>query len=172
MLDAGSPILGFVCASGFLKGSTTQQKDHWTRFAHWVSSYYSHGDLSTRNVDNLEFEVPNINKESIAASLPPEELSALTDHEAASRSEIYFFKSQNVLFNQTHKVLCDPETRLLWPKLDFWLLYCDSSPGLAIHSAWEIEKLVKANESLPVQVLAVEDAHHLVSGIVDMYRLY
>ena len=162
MLECPSSAFGILCPDGLLE--TLRQEDRWPPFVHQTSCYYMHGDLSTRNVAHLEFEHPDLNRRSVAASLSPQEISSLTDTEAADRSDIFCLAYQTVLFNQMYKALFDPEIRSLWPKLDMWLLYCDSSAGTMTYAAWEIEKLMKTNSSYPVQILTLEAAHHLVSN--------
>jgi hypothetical protein len=142
-----------------------------TRFAHWVSSYFAHGDLSTRDVRILQFKDPNEDKKSISATLSLEKLNSLVDYNAPARSDFLFRAFDTQLFSQTCKVLFDPETRSQWPNLVIWVLYCDSSPGLVVSAAWELEKLAAKNNE-PVQILPINDAHHLVRGVKYIKYLY
>ena len=161
-LDSPSSAFGILSPDG--QKQTLLQEDRWPQFVHLTSSYYMHGDLSTRNVANLEFKHPDLNRKSVVASLSPQEISFLTDTEVADRSDIFFLAYRTVLFNQMRKALFNSEIQSLWPKLDMWLLYCDSSAGSMTYAAWEIEKITKTNSSYPVQILTIEDAHHLVSN--------
>ena len=165
MVDPPSQALGISGASAPPVDRKRPQQEVLSEAAQWLSSYFIHGDLSTRDVRNIEFMTPDLSKQSVIGTLPPEELSTLTDYEAVARSDTLLFMSPTVLFNQMYKALFDPETRSLWPKLDFWLLYCDSSAGMMVHAAWEIEKLAQINKDQPVQILTIEDAHHIVSEL-------
>jgi hypothetical protein len=139
------------------------QRESFTEFAIWVSSYFTHGDLSTRNVDNLEFKMPDSTKLSMAASLSLDKRNSLVDKSAAVRSDVTFLTAlESPLFKQTNKALFDPETRAHWPNLGIWVVSCDSSPGTTIHAAWELEKLAALNKDMHLQFLMINDAHHIV----------
>ncbi|KAF8508156.1 hypothetical protein JB92DRAFT_3145111 [Gautieria morchelliformis] len=162
LFDPPMVALGIPAAESYpLSDMTLSAEERLLEFVPWVSSYFAHGDLSTRNVDNLEYKVPNPDKKSVSASLSPEERNSLVDTNAAARSDFVFLAFNTQLSNQVRKVLFDPETRSQWPNLDIWLLYCDSSPGLIIYAAWELEKLAKESDQ-PMRISTITDAHHLV----------
>lgn len=145
---------------------TIPKAERLPKFAHWVSSYFKHGDLLTHNVDNLEYKFPDQTRNSVVSTLAPEELNSMVDYEAPWLADTSLLtKFETPLFDQMCKALFDPVTRSLWPNLGIWVLYCNSSPGVTIHAAWGVEKLAKENKDQPVQFLPIEGAHHLVRNL-------
>jgi hypothetical protein len=142
------------------------QEERFPTFGIWISSYFANGDLSTRNRDNLEFKTPDSSKPSVSASLSLVKRTSLVDENAASRSDMILFHPalRSPLFKQTNKALFDPETRAHLPNLGIWVVSCDSSPGINVQSAWELEKLaaLPVNKDTHLQFLMMDDAHHLV----------
>jgi len=131
-------------------------------FAQWISSYFTHGDLSTRNLDHLSYKSPDPSRKASIANMDPAEFGSIVDMAPVTRSEPFLITKFAALFSQqTSKALFDPVTRAYWTGTDIWLLYGDSSPWNVIYPAWEFEKRAKA-DGQPVKFHVMKDAHHFV----------
>ncbi|KAF8589583.1 hypothetical protein K439DRAFT_1521297 [Ramaria rubella] len=126
-------------------------------FAHWASGYFSHGQLSERNLDSLAYRDSDPSRKPTVARMSHEELVSVIDYAPGPRSELYFnTRFEDTLFQQTSKVLFDFSTTSLWPRMTIWMVYGDSSAWMVVYSAWEIEKLTKDHGERMVKLLPVE----------------
>ena len=147
------------------------QEQSGTRFAYWVSSYFSHGDLSSHDLENLTYKTPDPSRPASITNMTPAEFESMVDILPASRSELFLLTKFDPLFvQQTSKALFDPVTRALWSRLEVWMLYGDSAPWNVIYPAWEVEARAKAGNQ-PVKFRVLKDAHHFVRLFLLLFLL-
>lgn len=144
-----------------------------TKLARWVTSYFAHGDLSTRDVANLEFHAIDPKRKSEISALREEELQRLVAFDPLLRSDRPLATlPEHLLYHQTFTALFEAKNRESWPIMKIWLFCCDSSVGIAVHGTFEIEKLAKANDRQPIPVLFLDNAHHAVRNLLASHYFY
>jgi hypothetical protein len=170
-IDPPAIGIGIPCVPGRYSpfvDQTIPPDDRMIGFARWVTRYFKHGELSTQNGANIEYVAPDLARKSDISSLPPDEFHSLLDLGPSWRSDLPLVTlDAPILFKKTFNALFDPSTRSLWPNLKVWLLYCDSSAGVTVHAALELQKLAKENNEQPIHVQGMEDAHHAVGAFLS-----
>lgn len=71
-----SHALGIPLAEGYLplNDEDIPPEERIPAFAKWVSGYYTHGDLSTHDLDQLNYRNPDPSKKTSIENMTPEEL--------------------------------------------------------------------------------------------------
>jgi hypothetical protein len=137
-------------------------------FAKWVSSYYKHGDLSSRDFSQLNQREVDTSKKPTTDTIPLEELLTITDSGPAAKSEKFIVDSLQLstFMNQMTKALFDPQIRKDWGGHPVWFVYCEASPWNAHYGAWKLEEKDKASE---IKFKLVPGANHFVCQFFLVY---
>ncbi|KAF7376910.1 AB hydrolase-1 domain-containing protein [Mycena sanguinolenta] len=135
-------------------------------FAKWVSSYFIHGDLSTRNTNNLTYNNTNPDKPPTIGTLKPEEFLAMTDFAPAERYDniVCLPPFAGLVSKQTNKALFDPTTREAWSRARFWNVYGTAEPWNIIYAAWALEAQSRAadNPKLALNFKVIPRSNHFL----------
>lgn len=136
-------------------------------FRYWVSGYYEHAGLPSRDGRRLNFakrgERPSVD------NMTPEEYTKNFDGIAASRCEFpMYFPMQPVLKEQAEKALFDEETvsRVL-PRVKVVLQTCTSANWYCAYGFIETERrykeyVAKGVKVRPIQFQEIEGANHFI----------
>ncbi|KAJ7235286.1 Alpha/Beta hydrolase protein [Mycena haematopus] len=169
MLQAPSLALGLPIPSGWLIPHTDPKVDPAARgpaFAKWVSSHFIHGDLSTRNMDNLTYNNIDPNKPSTIETLKPEEFFAMTDFSPADKydSLLGFPPFEGLVFKQTNKALFDSTVRGAWSAAQFWTVYGSAENWSVIYGSWFLEDKSHAmnDPKLAINFRLIEGCNHFL----------
>ena len=138
------------------------EKDRAAFFLKWVSSYYKHGDLSSRDFSQLKQLEGDASRKPTAETISPEELITIIDFGPAAKFEMVFIESQSLLpiyLKQMTEALFDPHIREAWGGHLVSFVYCEDSIWNAHYAAWNIEKEVKASE---IKFKSIPAANHFV----------
>ncbi|KAJ7166068.1 Alpha/Beta hydrolase protein [Mycena filopes] len=149
LLQAPSLALGIPSPAGFFIPHTDPAIAPEARgpaFAKWVSSFFVHGDLSARTLDQLTYSNTDPRKRPTIESLRPEELFGMADFAPGDKydSIVGLPPFAALVRKQTEKALFDPRVRRLWKGARFWSVYGDAEPWNIIHAAWVLEDGVRA----------------------------
>lgn len=143
-------------------------EDRVTTFGTWVASYFKHGDLSTRDIGQLNFRDPDRSKKPSTENMG-EELSSVVDFTVASRSEIFFSAAREALevnARQADKAIFDLTIREAWCNLNrpFTILYCNAGIWSIIYPTWALQdKVESARTAKPLLHFEVfEGVNHFV----------
>jgi len=148
---------------GPLHDGTIPPAERGAAFVKWVSSYFTHGDLSTRDPDILNYRNPSSSREPSVSNMSPEEFNSMVDFAPGERSDSFLSSSfYDDFAQQTQKALFDPTTRALWPNLDVWHVHGDAPSWNPIYAAWEIERQAKAFGEQTVKFSVIKGANHFV----------
>ena len=131
-------------------------------FAKWVSSYYKHGDLSSRDFSKLNQREADSSKKPTTDTIPLEELFTLTDFGPAAKYETFIIDSQQFsshFMKRTTKALFDPQIREDWGEHPVWFVYCEASFWQAVYAPWCLEKEDKTSE---INFKPIPGANHFV----------
>lgn len=139
-LGTPPPVNGYIP----LFDDTIPPADRGPTFVEWGSSYYVHGDVSTRNAAVLNARTLVPGSRSTVSSMSHEELMSVIDMAPADRSELFFLSNPDLLTEQMHQAISEVETRALWPNAEVCCVYGDHEPWNVFYGAWEIEKSAKS----------------------------
>ena len=131
-------------------------------FAKWVSSYFKHGDLSSRDFSQLTGE-SDTSKKPTTDTIPLEEFLTIIDFGPSAKCETFIINSKHflsALAKQTTKALFDPDIREDWGGHPVWFVYCEASVWNVHYGVWNLEKQEKASE---INFKSVPGANHFVS---------
>ena len=135
-------------------------------FAKWVSSYFKHGDLSSRDFSQLEQLEGDPSKKPTTDTIPLEELLTITDFGPLAKCETVLIESEHLLsiyVKQTMKALFDPQIRKDWGEHPVWFVYCEATIWNVHYTAWKLEEKVKSSE---VNFKVIPDANHFVRSFL------
>ena len=131
-------------------------------FAKWVSSYYKHGDLSSRDFSQLNQHESDTSKKPTTDTIPLEELLTIADSRPGAKCETFLVESKDFLslyIKQTTKALFGPQIREDWGEHPVWFVYFEASFWLAIYAAWNLKEEDKTSE---INFKSIPDANHFV----------
>ncbi|KAJ7499883.1 Alpha/Beta hydrolase protein [Mycena latifolia] len=135
-------------------------------FAKWVSSYFVHGDLSTRSLEHLTYNNTDPLRVSTIERLKPEELCAIADF---APGEIYdnivgLSPFEVPVFKQTNKALFDVTVRGVWGGTKFWTVYGSAEPWNIIYAAWFLEDQCRAADApeLAIHFKVIDGSNHFL----------
>ncbi len=116
-------------------------------FGKWVSSYFDHPNVDSRELAGLEQHMPTAShRPSTTETLVPHELFSVIDPYAASRCEPQFNDviDPNTMRVQTYRSLFDTElAKRFLPKLEIKFVYCRETLWSVYWAAWELENDIK-----------------------------
>jgi hypothetical protein len=133
-------------------------------FIKWVSSYFKHGDLSSRDFSQLKLRAGEgeTSKKPTTDTIPLDELLNITDIGPGAKCEVFLIDSGqffSAFIKQTTKALFDPQIRKNWGGHPVWFVYCEASFWNVHYAVWNLEKNDKASE---INFKSVPGANHFV----------
>ncbi|THU97254.1 alpha/beta-hydrolase [Dendrothele bispora CBS 962.96] len=135
-------------------------------FGKWVTYYFVHGDLSQRDLTQLNFRTNDPKRKRTFEDLPFPELLQVIDMTPGPKcdtpvSESAFAKVDWAIMN---KALLNPETRAAWPNMKVWALVGDASPWSIHKAVWVLEDESKKIQSPEPSINSkmIKDANHFV----------
>ena len=163
-IDPPSQGLGFpIPPSGvYFPLKDVPKEARASAFAKWVSSYYIHGDLNSRDFSQLNQHEGDPSKKPTTDTIPLEELLTITDSGPGVKCETFLIESGHFLsiyIKQTMKALFDPQIREDWGEHPVWFVYGEASLWDVHYTAWNLEEKVKASE---INFKLVSGANHFV----------
>ncbi|KAI1787182.1 hypothetical protein LXA43DRAFT_1030311 [Ganoderma leucocontextum] len=109
-------------------------------FVQWITAYFQHGDLSTRNVDVLEFIQPSIAHVPSVFTMTQAQLDGMTDVAAADTGDTFIVGySQAALLPIYKKAFYDETVRAAFPLMKALEFAGDITANFGIVALWQIE---------------------------------
>ena len=162
-IDAPTQAIGYpIPSSVYLHLKDIPEEARGFAFAKWVSSYYKHGDLSSRDFSQLNQREGDPSKKPTTDTIPLEELLTMIDFGPSANCETTLIDSQQFLsiyIKQTTKALFDPQIREEWGEHPVWCVYCEASIWNVHYTAWKLEEKVEASE---INFKVIPGANHFV----------
>ena len=165
-IDIPSHALGFPIPSGGynpLMDQDIPKESRGPAFSKWVSGYYKHGDLSSRDFSQLNQNEFDTSKKPTTDTIPLEELLTITYSGPGVKCETFLGESEeflSVFMKQTTKAFFDPQIREDWGEHPVWFVYCEASTWNVHYAAWNLEKDDKTSE---IDFKLIPGANHFVS---------
>jgi pimeloyl-ACP methyl ester carboxylesterase len=162
VFDAPNVILGYKTPDNVIQMKDIPEEERAAFFPKFVSSYYKHGDLSSREFSQLEQVVGDASRKPTTETMTPEELQSIMDFGPAAQCEIVFIGSPSFLslnHKQAAKAFFDPQIREAWGGQLVSCVYCENSLWNPLYGAWNLEKEAKASE---INFKLVPNANHFL----------
>ncbi len=120
--------------------TTLPEEQRTPAFVVWITSYFKHGDLSTRNTDVLEYWIPARFRVPTIFNLSDDEYARAVCIPPGEKSEMLFMFFCEPAIQQTYNKACyDKSIRDLFPGLDIWVLSGDVTSPHGLPAFWSME---------------------------------
>ena len=132
-------------------------------FSHWITSYFTHGDLSTRDPKAISYVVPTPSRAPTIYSMSDAELARALYEPSAFGSDLAFMLFSGPQIAATyHKAVFDKAARALVPRMRVVVFSGDQTASFSIPSQWAVEDDDKAAGGGFVAVKWIPGFNHLV----------
>ncbi|KAM5543809.1 hypothetical protein V8D89_002426 [Ganoderma adspersum] len=131
-------------------------------FSHWISSYFAHGDLSTRDPAAISYVVPSIARAPTIYGMSDAELARTVYEPSALGSDMTFMISSAPQIAAAYrKAMFDRGLRALVPRMRAVVFSGDATASFSIPSQWAVEDDDKAAGGGFVAVKWIPGFNHL-----------
>lgn len=110
-------------------------------FGEWVSGYYTHRSLTSRNYDDLELLKPDTVPAPTTTQMTLEEIIGMTSSLGAESDMRVQEIDPWILAEQTRRALFDEGVAKAWPRVEVEHILCDRSAWVMIDGLWWLETL-------------------------------
>jgi hypothetical protein len=133
-------------------------------FTQWVTAYFNHGDLSSRNPDVCSHVVPATSPRPTIYNLTEEQIARTTNNPATGLDlpQMLFFAPH--LAGTFRKACFDKQIKQILPHMKISDFCCEQTGGYAQPGLWLIEDEDKEHGGGYVKTKFVPKANHFVSG--------
>jgi hypothetical protein len=128
-------------------------------FAQWVSGYFQHGDLTTRD-SNVISVVPSTSRLPSIWTFTTEEKEDMIEAGPSQELAVAFSTEQQA--NMIHRQVCFEVNELL-PKMKHVFVTGDATVAEVIQSWWCMEEECQQHGAENIQFVVVPGANHFVS---------
>ncbi|THH19421.1 hypothetical protein EW146_g1768 [Bondarzewia mesenterica] len=132
-------------------------------FTLWITSYFQHGDLSTRDTNVLEYVLPATFRMPSIWNMSSVEIADIIDEGPNSTVETPFalnFMTQALaVYN---KATFDKSTRALLPHLKVWEISGDATASFSLAALWSMQDDDKAHGGNNINYKIVPGANHFM----------
>ncbi|KAI0666401.1 hypothetical protein C8Q78DRAFT_984281 [Trametes maxima] len=132
-------------------------------FTQWITSYFKHGDLSTRDLDTLSYVVPATFRAPSIYGIPDADLARIVYDPPGSGSDMLFMVFSAAQINAAYKkAVFDKGVRTLLPKLKVFAFTGDVTCPFSIPAFWALQDDDKAHGGGFIETKIVEGINHFV----------
>ncbi|TFK82036.1 hypothetical protein K466DRAFT_501047 [Polyporus arcularius HHB13444] len=105
----------------------------------WLTSYFRHGDLSTRSLEVLEYVVPATFRPPSIFTMSDAEVSQIVSYDLVGPDATWHMASRTQLRKSYERACFDPSVRARVPHMKAWIVVGDDTLAFAIGAAWAVE---------------------------------
>ncbi|TFY61620.1 hypothetical protein EVJ58_g4398 [Rhodofomes roseus] len=138
---------------------------HTPFWAQWITSYFDHGDPSSRDPEVLSYIVPSFSRRPTIYDMTAEELEQMLDQSVAEMPGMFCSTAQALV--NTRKACFDNTNRALLPHMKVSHIVGSCSASFAIPGRWSLEDDDQANGGGRINFVMISGVNHFVSSIVD-----
>ncbi|GJJ16022.1 hypothetical protein Clacol_010301 [Clathrus columnatus] len=132
-------------------------------FGQWVTSYFKHGDLNSRDLNVLSYVLPSTHRVPTIFNISaPEQKSTIFDGVEGSYEGIYTFRFGNQLNKVYRKALFDTSTRDLFPHLKTSFLAGTETASFGIAGLWSIQQDCEKSKNASIKLKLAPECNHFV----------
>lgn len=141
-------------------------------FNEWVSGYYTHKSVTSRNLEDLQrvrLDGDSPTRTGTIASMTPQEIQETTYAAAVLNSEVAGRAAHPTIHaERIRRALFDDDLAKLWPRAGVDVVWCENSTWVVVDAMWEFQKArEKADEQgvkgRPLRIIMMPGANHFVS---------
>ncbi|TFK82032.1 hypothetical protein K466DRAFT_315818 [Polyporus arcularius HHB13444] len=120
--------------------TTLPEDQRSAAFVVWVTSYFKHGDLSTRDTDVISYWIPARSRAPSIFNFTDDEYARAVYMPPGDKSEMLFMFFSEPAIQQTYNKACfDRSIRALFPGMKIWVLSGDVTSPHGIPAFWSME---------------------------------
>ncbi|KAI0368496.1 hypothetical protein BV20DRAFT_969126 [Pilatotrama ljubarskyi] len=129
----------------------------------WITSYFKHGDLSTRDLNALTYVVPATFRAPSIFSMTDEQISKIIYEPAASGSEMLFMVFCAAQISANYKKACfDRSVRRSLPKMKVAAFTGDATLWCSLPAYWVMEEDDKTHGGGLINLKMIHGINHFV----------
>ncbi|KAF7424175.1 hypothetical protein PC9H_009478 [Pleurotus ostreatus] len=130
-------------------------------FVAWITSYFQHGDLSTRNLDVIEYVVPAFSHTPSIWNMTLSDISEMVDEPGLNvdMGLLGFIATNGASYKSA---TFDKSIKSRFTHLQFWLLIGDLTSSFGLAALWSIQDDDKANGGDNVHYKVISGANHFM----------
>lgn len=140
------------------------EADRLPAFGQWCTSYFDHGDLTKRDLNDLSWVVASTSRVPTIYNIPPAQLKEMERYGSDAISDLPFLFHFATQLKATYsKVFYDLETLEAFPKMNLTFLAGDKSGAFGIAGLWALQDdAEKAKGERAVNFKIIPGANHFV----------
>lgn len=132
-------------------------------FSQWVSSYFDHDDLSTRDLDAISYFLPSTTRTPTIFNMSPTDIREIVDERiSATVEDPVMFLCMAQAHENYLKACFDPSTRARLPKMKVWNLTGDKTVSFPIVSYFLMQEDNTSRGGRYVNFKLIHGVNHLV----------
>ncbi|KAF8067712.1 hypothetical protein FPV67DRAFT_1669601 [Lyophyllum atratum] len=136
-------------------------------FGRWVASYWKHGDLSKRDVNELVQHDPDPSRKPTTDGIPLDQLLNIADFGPGDKCDTILVEPvfAPITSDLTQRALFDETCRSQWPNVKtIWVMYGDANAWNIFTSVWFLEDKTESSAagSPVLRFKALEGAAHFM----------
>jgi len=135
-------------------------EQHTPFWAQWITSYFDHGDFSSRDPSALSHIVPSFTCRPTIYDMTVDEQEQILD-QSVSEMPGMFCSAAQALAN-TRKACFDPTIRALLPNMKIWHIAGTRSASFAFPGRWNLEDDDKANGGALLNFMLIPGMNHFM----------
>ena len=139
------------------------REERFQKITLWVSSYFKHGDISTRNPDVLSREPSTIHPPTLTNMTADEQKEMMCVGNESDYDRPYMASFQQQFAYAYREAFLGDAVRTLFPGFKATFLAGELSPLFGIYAYWMLEDDIKEAEK-PFGLVLVPDSNHFVSS--------
>ncbi|KAJ3825474.1 Alpha/Beta hydrolase protein [Lentinula raphanica] len=146
-----------------LRETSIPEELRFQAFAHWITSYFEHGDFSKRDLDSLEYVLASPLRPPSIYNMTKAETDEMLQLDQAATSDLPFlFNLANPLKAAFRKVCFDPATKELLPKMSIAFMTGTMPPAFGPAGLWAVEREQKEAGTNHIQLKVIPGANHFM----------
>lgn len=139
-------------------------------FTQWITSYFHHGDLSTRNTSVLSYVLPATFHAPSIFNMTSSQMSSIVEEWQNNAIDSPFqtnFKRQNAA--SYVRACYDPATKVLWPNMKIWEVVGDATCSFPLTGLFSLQNDNDARGGGFINFNIIRNANHFVSVSSDPF---
>ncbi|OCB85143.1 hypothetical protein A7U60_g7768 [Sanghuangporus baumii] len=129
-------------------------------YTRWITSYFDHGDLSTRDVDVLSYIVPSASRAPSIYNMSAQDLAELVEEGPQELPAMFVTMPQaNAIYN---KACFNSDVKKSVPRMKISLITGDVTCSFSLNALWSIEDDDKKNAGGNVRFEVIPGANHFM----------
>lgn len=126
-----------------LRDNSLTLEERGRRFISFVDAYYTHPNLKSRNVEDLQRIADSDARPGSIPAMSPETLAELTCYEAIHSEVVIRSAEPEVYQSFARRALFEPSVLACFPKCRVDVVWCENTTWEAVCTVWTLEKLIE-----------------------------